>query len=114
VGFYQWHLADPIMYRVDLASRSSRSGDVLRQGQEGGMAIPPHESAAAYWRTGDRTAVGRAEARRAGRRLLRHLVRVLPPRPARPRLDIAMVLADITRLDYEEPNEIEGFIASMS
>ena len=88
VGFYRWHLADPIMYRSEPARHDPADRrDVLRQGSgSGDGAVPPHESARRRGmadRRSDR-ASWRRRARRAGRRLLRHVVRVLPPRPARP------------------------------
>ena len=72
-------------------------------------------SAGAGWRTGSGPGHGRRGASPSGSTTTapRRTCTAASAQPV-PRLDIAAAVADITRLDYEEPNEIEGFIASMS
>ena len=67
------------------------------------------------WRTGDGSGVmaGGGLAERVDDYCATSYVYCARVQPV-PRLDVAAALADIGRLDYEAPNEIEGFLAAVS
>jgi hypothetical protein len=118
VSFYRWHLVDPIMYASDLRVTIQQIGAMFfARGQEAAMEAyrrtnPP---AGAGWRTGDGSGVmaGGGLAERVDDYCATSYVYCRRVQPV-PRLDIEAAVADIARLDYEEPDEIEGFLASVS
>jgi hypothetical protein len=118
VGFYRWHLADPIMYSTELRVTIQQIGAMFfAKGQEAAMAQyqrtnPP---AGAGWRTGDPSSVmaGGGLAERVDDYCATSYVYCRRPQPV-PRLDIRGAVADIGRLEYERPGEIEGFLASIA
>jgi hypothetical protein len=118
VGFYRWHLADPIMYSTELRVTIQQIGAMFfAKGQEAAMAEyqrtnPP---AGAGWRTGDPSSVmaGGGLAERVDDYCATSYVYCRRPQPV-PRLDIHGAVADIGRLEYERPGEIEGFLASIA
>jgi hypothetical protein len=110
VGFYRWHLADPIMFARDLRVTIQQIGAAFfMRGQE--------EELAAYERTNP--VAGEGWHRPAGGPLLAWgicervddycataFVYARRPQPV-PRLDIASAVADIARRPYEEPHPME-------
>ena len=118
VGFYRWHLADPIMFRSDLRVTIQQIGAMFfAHGQEAAMEeyLRTNPPAGAGWRTGSGSGLlaGGGLAERVDDYCATSYVYCRDAQ-AVPRLDIDAAVADITRLDYEEPNDFEGFIASMS
>ena len=113
VGFYRWHLPDPIMFTQRPAGH--HPADRRRRSSPGRRrSWPPTSStnppAGAGWMRDLGAGAPRLGHRRAGRRLLRHLVRLLRRAPAGARVDLAAAVADIGRRDYEvaSPFEVLG------
>ncbi len=118
VGFYRWHLADPIMYSSELRVTIQQIGAMFfAKGQEAAMAEyrrtnPP---AGAGWRSGEPSSVmaGGGLAERVDDYCATSYVYCCRPQPV-PRLDIDAALVDVGRLEYEHPGEIEGFLATIA
>jgi hypothetical protein len=118
VGFYRWHLADPIMYASELRVTIQQIGAMFfARGQEAAMEkyLRTNPPAGAGWRTGDGTGViaGGGLAERVDDYCATSYVYCRRVQPV-PRLDVDAAVVDIARLDYEEPDEIEGFLSSVS
>ena len=118
VGFYRWHLPDPIMFERDLRVTIQQIGaKFFAAGQEAELeayerdepgrrrGLAPRRWARACWPWGI--------AERVDDYCATAYVYCTEAQPV-PRVDVAAAVADIARLDYEEPNDFEGFIASMS
>ena len=100
VGFYRWHVPDPIMFARDLRVTIQQIGyEVFRAGDEDRMAA--REPAGDGWhrpRRGDVIGMGIAE--RVDDYCAVAYVMCADPQPV-PRLDVAAAVADIARRPYE-------------
>jgi hypothetical protein len=107
VGFYRWHVLDPVMYATDLRVTIQQIGfELFRPGQEeelaakqaagGGWTRPDHPRVLAYGiaeRVDDYCAVA--------------YVMCEQPQPV-PRPDLDDIVADVERLGYEQPHPMEA------
>ena len=100
VGFYRWHVPDPIMFARDLRVTIQQIGyEVFRAGDEDRMAA--RQPAGEGWhrpRRGDVIGMGIAE--RVDDYCAVAYVMCAEPQPV-PRLDVAAAVADIGRRPYE-------------
>lgn len=115
VGFYRWHLPDPIMFATEMRVTIQQIGFAFfLAGQE--------EAFAAYARTNPAAGRGWARNPRPGVLAQGIAERVddycatayaycREPQPV-PRLDTAVALADIARRPYERPHPIEMFLSA--
>jgi hypothetical protein len=111
VGFYRWHVLDPIMFERELRVTIQQIGyDVFQPGEEERLAVAEAEGRAA----------GNGLARPKRMPVLAHgivervddycatsYVVCAEAQPV-PRLDLAAALADIARRDYERPHPMEA------
>jgi hypothetical protein len=116
VSFYRWHVLDPIMFGSDLRVTIQQIGAAFfTAGQEQEMAAylatnPPAGPGWGYALGPGMAGGGLAE--RVDDYCATSFVYCRRPQPV-PRLDIANVLADIARRDYEHPTATETMLASM-
>ena len=117
VGFYRWHLADPVMFAKELRITVQQIGMAFfGKGQEAEME--------AYERTNP--VAGAGWMRRAGTKVpawgitervddycATSFVYCLRPQ-AVPHVDVAGLIADIARRPYEQPHPMEAMMASIS
>jgi hypothetical protein len=119
VGFYRWHLPDPIMFTSDLRVTIQQIGAALfLAGQEAELAAYEHTNppAGAGWIRGlgpGLLAWGIVE--RIDDYCATSFVYCAEPQPV-PRLDLDAALADISRRDYEvaSPFEVLGQLGSVA
>jgi hypothetical protein len=110
VGFYRWHLLDPISFSSDLRVTIQQIGAAyFAAGQEQQMEAylqtnPPAGSGWSY-RPG-RAVAGSGIVERVDDYCATSYVYCRRPQPV-PRLDVAAALADIGRRDYEKPTPLE-------
>jgi len=108
VGFYRWHLADPVMFERELRVTIQQIGAVFfPPGAEEAMAAyeATHPVAGQGWQTAPGLlAWGIAE--RVDDYCATAYVYCREPQPV-PRLDVDVAVADIERLDYEGPSPAE-------
>jgi hypothetical protein len=113
VGFYRWHLADPVMFSETLTVTIQQIGSVLfRAGDEERMAAYERTNPAAglgYLRhlSPDVLAWGLAE--RVDDYCSTAYVYLTAPQ-AVPRLDVADAVADVNRLPFERPDRMEAIL----
>jgi len=115
VGFYRWHLLDPIMFERDLRVTIQQIGyvmftddyrDKLDQWEQEGRA------AGRGWQRDPRPGVLAAGiAERSDDYCATSFVYCLQPQPV-PRLDPAAAVADIERLPHEQPTPMELFFTT--
>ncbi|MFI5396420.1 MAG: glycoside hydrolase family 172 protein [Candidatus Binatia bacterium] len=112
VGFYRWHLPDPIMFEQRLRVTIQQIGFVLfMEGQEAEFERCARSNPAAGrgWAIHPRPGVlAQGIAERVDDYCATAYVYCLEPQPV-PRLDIAAVVADIGRRPYETPHPFEAF-----
>jgi len=117
VGFYRWHLGDPVMFTRDLRVTIQQIGMVFfGEGQEVEMK--------AYERTNP--VAGAGWVRQQGRALPAWGITervddycatsfIYSRRPqAVPRLEVAAAIADIGRRGYEQPDPMEAMVAAIN
>jgi hypothetical protein len=110
VGFYRWHLLDPVVYRDDLRVTIQQIGVMaFRQGHEAELEAyartnPPAGQGWNYDVGPGQLARGLAE--RVDDYCATAYVYCAAPQPVA-RLDVTSALADIGRRDYEEPLPLE-------
>ncbi|MHB8466603.1 MAG: glycoside hydrolase family 172 protein [Acidimicrobiales bacterium] len=107
VGFYRWHLADPIMFARDLRVTIQQIGAVtFRAGQQDERVAYERTNpvAGAGWMEGRTTTWGLCE--RVDDYCATAFVYARRPQPVA-RVDVAAALADIGRRPYEEPLAFE-------
>lgn len=106
VGFYRWHLPDPIVFERDLRVTIQQIGFAsFREGQEAAFArfAASHPFAGDGW---DRTTPGtlaRGIYERIDDYCATAFVYCARPQPV-PSLDVAAAVADLARLAYERPS----------
>lgn len=113
VGFYRWHVPDPIVFAGDLRVTIQQIGYALfGTGQEDAFERfrETHPAAGEGWQMRPRDgihAMGICE--RVDDYCAAAFVYCREPQPV-PRLDPAVALADVERADYEEPHPLEAFL----
>jgi hypothetical protein len=114
VGFYRWHVPDPVMYERELRVTIQQIGAMFfAAGQEAELEDyeRTHPVAGAGWvRDGGRGLLAWGIAERVDDYCAASFVYCLEPQPV-PRLDLAAALADIERREYEhaDPREALAF-----
>ena len=113
VGFYRWHVPDPVVFREQLRVTLQQIGYAVfpkdREAQlaEFERANPP---AGEGWNRRDPALAARGIAERVDDVCATAYVYCRDPQPV-PRLDLAAALADIERRSYEEPSAMERGLA---
>ena len=114
VGFYRWHVPDPIVFRHDLRVTIQQIGFAsFRVGEEAELAAYNRTNPAAGrgWTMNPRMGVlATGIAERVDDFCATAFVYATTPQPV-PRLDLASALADIGRRDYERPSPFERMLA---
>jgi hypothetical protein len=114
VGFYRWHVPDPIIFLTDLRVTIQQIGMILfRQGEEADFAAwrASHAAAGQGWKhssEGPLIASGLHE--RSDDYCATSYLYCTRPQGV-PRLDIAAAVADISRIDGEAPSALERFMS---
>ncbi len=114
VGFYRWHLADPIVYARELRVTIQQIGYAsFAAGQDAEFAryAQSHPAAGAGWERNPRPNIlARGIAERVDDYCATAYVYCREPQPV-PRLDLTAALADIARRPYEQPHPFEAMFA---
>ena len=111
VGFYRWHVPDPIVFERDLRVTIQQIGFAsFRLGQEAEFEryLVSHPAAGAGPDTARGTMLARGIFERVDDYCAAAFVYCREPQPV-PRLDVAAAVADIERLEYEQPAAFERF-----
>lgn len=110
VGFYRWHLADPIMFGRSLRVTIQQIGFALfvtGQEREFEAYTRANPAAGQGWQRSPRPGViAQGIAERVDDYCATAYVYCLEPQPV-PRLDVSLALADIARRPYEIPHPFE-------
>jgi hypothetical protein len=116
VGFYRWHLPDPIIFARDLKVTIQQIGFALfNEGQEGEFARyqQTNPAAGAGWQLRPAPGViARGIAERVDDYCAAAFVYCTEPQPV-PRVSLAAVLADIARRPYERPSPFERMLGDV-
>ncbi len=114
VGFYRWHLADPIVFGRELRVTIQQIGYALFREGEGDRFeryAKSHPAAGAGWeRAARRGVLAQGIAERVDDYCATAYVYCREPQ-AVPRLEMKAATADIARLDYEEPGPFERMLS---
>lgn len=112
IGFYRWHIPDPIIFRESLKVTIQQIGyHLFREGEEAAFEAydRTNPAAGAGWgRNLFPGVIASGIAERVDDYSAAAFVYCSEPQ-AVPRLDIAAAIADIGRMPYEEPNRVEAF-----
>ena len=111
VGFYRWHVPDPIVFERDLRVTIQQIGFAsFRLGQEAEFEryLVSHPAAGAGPDTGRGTILARGIFERVDDYCAAAFVYCSDPQSV-PRLDVAAAVADVERLEYEQPAAFERF-----
>jgi len=114
VGFYRWHVVDPILFTTDLKVTIQQIGfEIFLAGQEEEMAAK--EPAGQGWmRTKNPRVLGLGIAERSDDYCATSFVVCATPQPVPP-VDVDAAIADIGRLPYEQPSAMEEtFLADLT
>jgi hypothetical protein len=115
VGFYRWHLPDPIVFTSSLRVTIQQIGmHVFGEGQDAAMNeyLATNPPAGAGWTSRPRPGVlgmgicERVDDYSAAAFVYCHDAQRVP------RVDVAVATADLARRDYEQPSEIEALLFS--
>ena len=112
VGFYRWHVPDPVIFADDLRVTIQQIGYALfREGEEERLDRfeAAHPVAGGGWERSEGV-LARGIVERVDDCCATAYVYATTPQ-AVPRLDVAAAVADIERLPYEEPDPLEAFLA---
>ena len=112
VGFYRWHVPDPIMFADDLRVTIQQIGYAFfREGEEERLERfeATHPVAGGGWERSEGV-LARGIVERVDDCCATAYVYARTPQ-AVPRLDVAAAVADIGRLPYEQPDPLEAFLA---
>ncbi len=114
VGFYRWHLADPIMFTKSVTVSLQQIGAVLfRPGQEEKMAAYEKTNPAAgtgYLRNLSSDVLAWGLAERVDDYCATAYLYLTTPQ-AVPSLDVDIAVADVHRLHFEQPHRMESILA---
>ncbi len=114
VGFYRWHLADPVMFSESLTITLQQIGSALfRAGEEEKMAAYEGTNPAAglgYLRNLSPDVLAWGLAERVDDYCSTAYVYLMGPQ-AVPRVDVAGAVADVIRLPFERPDRMEAILA---
>lgn len=117
VGFYRWHVPDPIMFRTDLRVTIQQIGAVsFRPGQEAEMAAYESSNPVAgsgWHRPAALPGVVWGICERVDDFCATAFVYCTRPQPV-PRVDVAGAVADIGRREHERAHPMEGMGALIS
>lgn len=116
VGFYRWHLLDPIMFERDLRvtiQQIGAAGFAAGQEREFEAYAASHAVAGTGWLRDLPGIHAWGIAERIDDYCATAFVYCADPQPV-PRLDVALALADIERRDYEPSLAMEGLAAMVS
>ncbi len=117
VGFYRWHLADPVMFAKSLTVSLQQIGAIFfRPGQEEKMAAYEKTNPSAgngYLRNLSPEVLAWGLAERVDDYCATSYVYLLTPQ-AVPTLDLAAAVADVVRLPFEEPSQMESILGGSS
>jgi hypothetical protein len=108
VGFYRWHVLDPVVFREELRVTIQQIGFAsFREGEEAAFEAyaAAHPAAGAGWGTRPGT-VAAGIAERVDDYCATSFVYCREPQAVRP-LDLALALEGIERRDYERPHPME-------
>jgi hypothetical protein len=112
VGFYRWHVPDPIMFRQDCRVTIQQIGAAaFLPGQEAELeafAADHPVAGRGWWRAGPLLASGIVE--RVDDYCATAFVYATEPQPVPP-VDVAVATADLQRRPYERPDPLEAFLA---
>jgi hypothetical protein len=115
VGFYRWHVPDPIVFRERLRVTIQQIGFAsFREGQDAAFAAyaEKHPAAGAGWARNPRPGLlAQGIAERVDDYSAAAFVYCREPQPV-PRLDLAAALAGIERTTYERPHPMERFLGT--
>jgi hypothetical protein len=111
VGFYRWHVADPIYFEQDLTVTIQQIGmNMFFAGQEDELAAAqPAGAGYTEMTTPGMLAAGITE--RSDDYCSVDFVYARDPQ-AVPRLRVADATSDLARFDYEQPSQIEALMAA--
>ena len=116
VGFYRWHVADPIMFEREMRVTIQQIGvATFLEGQEEEFArySVTNPAAGAGWSMAPAPGViARGIAERVDDFCAAAFVYCSQPQPV-PRVDIAAATADIARRDYEKPSPFERMLGDI-
>jgi hypothetical protein len=114
VGFYRWHLSDPVMYADELRASIQQIGMAFfGKGQEAEMEAyeATNPIAGAGWvRRGDGGLPAWGITERVDDYCATSYIYSRRPQPV-PRVDVAAAIADIGRRPYERPHPMEAVVA---
>ena len=117
IGFYRWHVLDPVMFESDLKVTIQQIGyDVFLPGDEDRLARYESEGLVAgngLHRSEQSPVLGHGIVERSDDYCAVAFTVCREPQPV-PRLELAVALADIDRLDYEEPSPMEATLMAMT
>jgi hypothetical protein len=109
VGFYRWHVPDPVMFERDLRVTIQQIGAAFLTADAFDAFAATHPVAGRGWhKRQDGSVFGIHE--RVDDYCATSFVYCRTPE-AVPRLDVAAAIADIERRDYERPNPLEAFLS---
>jgi hypothetical protein len=112
LGFYRWHIPDPIIFRESLKVTIQQIGfNAFREGQEAEFEEynRTNPAAGAGWtKNAAPGLLASGIAERVDDYCAAAFVYCTTPQPV-PRLDIAAAIADIGRMPHEQPNRIAAF-----
>jgi hypothetical protein len=113
VGFYRWHVPDPMVFRDSIRVDIQQIGYALfRSGEESALERfeASHPAAGSGWNRDTRPGVlAQGICERVDDYCAAAFVYCRDPQPV-PRLDLPAALADIGRLEYETPHPMERFL----
>ena len=112
VGFYRWHVPDPVIFERDLRVTIQQIGyAVFREGADEAFArfAATHPAAGSGWATGPGI-LARGIAERVDDYCATAYVYCSRPQPV-PRVDLTAAVADIQRLPYEQPSATERLLS---
>ena len=115
VGFYRWHLPDPVMFQQDLKVTIQQIGAVFfREGQEEQMEAYAARNPAAGdgWHRLPSPSLAWGIAERVDDYCATAYIYCRDPQPV-PRLDVGAALADIERREYERAGPMETMAGLM-
>jgi hypothetical protein len=114
VGFYRWHLADPVMFSESLTVTLQQIGSVFfRPGEEEKMAAYEKTNPVAglgYLRNLGPDAMAFGIVERVDDYCSTAYVYLRMPQPV-PRVDVAAAVADLARLPFERPDPMEALLS---